>query len=361
MPVQITDVRSWTVGLDKALDRLDKMMAAFEDMQPATDAILDAFHNHTAAWMGSEGDGTYDPLSPSTVRNKAAAGYPAPERPLFATGTLYASAIGKGPWTVEDTTRSQAFEALDWMRDGWNIPALHQEGVPWRMVHRRAYVTRTGKHMPAADYMWHLPARPIFTIDELFVQRSEQTIVDHIFNPRGVCIMTGPYEGFIDAVQAYLIANVDTSSIGTGAPLSWTIGGVEQSQPGTTVPLPAGFLIPFFDSPEPYSAGVDMHTMVLPIQIIVDLHEYGPPAASTVNEGGFEQPGYRVLMQYVETVTSVLRNGGKAITLNGLIAASFVPVGAQFVWVQIGGKWYRAARLALQAQRRVPWASIQGG
>jgi hypothetical protein len=164
---------------------------------------------------------------------------------------------------------------------------------------------------------------------------------------------TGPYEAFIDILQAYLIANVDTSGIGNGGAITWTIGDVGQV---TGDALPAGLLIPFFDSPEIYSAGVDMDTMVVPLLVVVDLHEYGPAIANANAAGGFEQPGYRVLLKYGEAIRAALRQGGKGITLGGDIATSMLPV-MNFVWLEIGKTPYRGVRLVIQAQQRVPWTS----
>lgn len=162
------------------------------------------------------------------------------------------------------------------------------------------------------------------------------------------------YEAFIDAVQQFLITNLDTSTIGTGAQVTWTIGDVGMVRPET---LPCGLLVPHFDTQEPYSAGIDKDTYLVPILIVSDLHEYAEPVANNNVAGGFEQPGYRTLMQYAQAVRQVLRDGGRGITLNGLIATSVLPA-TNFVWVQVGQKPYRAARLAFQATQRVPRTSV---
>lgn len=164
----------------------------------------------------------------------------------------------------------------------------------------------------------------------------------------------GPYEAFIDVLQSYLINEVDTTGIGNGGAITWTIGDTGQTTADT---LPAGLLIPFFDNPEIYTAGSDMDTMVVPLLVVVDLHEYGPPVANANVSGGFEQPGYRVLLQYGEAMRKAFRQGGAGITLGGDIATSMLPV-MNFVWVKIADKPYRAVRLVVQAKQRVPWPTI---
>jgi hypothetical protein len=70
-------------------------------------------------------------------------------------------------------------------RDGWNIAALQQYGVPWERVHRRAYETKSGHHIKATSYMWHLPPRPMLVATEELLQDGADRIVDHVFNPLG--------------------------------------------------------------------------------------------------------------------------------------------------------------------------------
>jgi hypothetical protein len=182
--VTIVDIEAHCVGLDRADFLLDHMFAALEDMSGPIGRIEDDMYAHTAQWMMSEGDGSYTPLEASTIRNKIRMGYPDAGKPLFATGALYASASTKaGPYSLHDVGRTEGFIAVDWERDGWNIAALHQYGVGEELVHRRAYVTRAGHHVPATSYMWHLPARPIFTITEALVALGDDHIVDHVFQP----------------------------------------------------------------------------------------------------------------------------------------------------------------------------------
>lgn len=180
----IVDVDAHWVGRDEAQQRLHTMEAALADMRGPLREIVSEMYAHTKEWMDSWGDGTYDPLSPSTIADKMRLHYDDPARPLFATGELLESAsTPAGPFSAHDVYEHEAWIGVDWERDGWNIPALHQEGVPWRVVHRRSYVTRAGKHVGAATYLWHLPARPIFTIDDELVSFGGDEIVAHVFNP----------------------------------------------------------------------------------------------------------------------------------------------------------------------------------
>lgn len=158
----------------------------------------------------------------------------------------------------------------------------------------------------------------------------------------------------MDTLQAFLIDNVDTSGIGTGGAITWSIGDVGQTDPDV---LPAGFLIPYFDTVDPLTNGLDKDTYVVPILVIDDLHQYGPTVSNPNVPGGFEQPGYRVLMQYGAAVRTVLRGGGAGITLEGEIATSVISA-INYVWVKIGETPYRGARLAVQAQQRVPRTNL---
>jgi hypothetical protein len=159
----------------------------------------------------------------------------------------------------------------------------------------------------------------------------------------------GAYEAFMDTLQGFLITNVDTSEIGNGGAITWTLGDVGQTDPST---LPAGFLIPYFDTVTPYSNGLDMDTYATPIMVIEDLHKYGAPVANQNVEGGMEMPGYRVLMQYADAIRQAFRSGGTGITLEGNIATSLIAA-VTYPWVTIGDKPYRGVRLAVQAQQRV--------
>lgn len=181
---EMVDIETHTIGLGAANARLESTEMALHDMSEPLHQIVDDMYAHTRNWMDSWGDGTYDPLEPSTVADKLRLGYTDPTRPLYGTGKLLESAsTPAGPYSLHDTAQMEAWIGVDWNRDGWNIPALHQTGVPWELVHRRAYVTRTGKSVRATSYMWHLPQRPIFTIDEALMRAGGEEILAHIHNP----------------------------------------------------------------------------------------------------------------------------------------------------------------------------------
>lgn len=179
--ITIIDIESYCLGLHEAEDRLDAMIAALDDMHGPLGEILDDFHHHTAQWMLSSGDGTYPPLEASTIRNKVASGSPFPGLPLFETGALFASAIGDGPFTLEGVGRMEAFEGLDWEKDGYNIAALHQTGVPERLVTQHRHHTDGTPY--EVTFPWHLPSRPIFTITDALISLGADHIVDHVFQP----------------------------------------------------------------------------------------------------------------------------------------------------------------------------------
>lgn len=155
-------------------------------------------------------------------------------------------------------------------------------------------------------------------------------------------------EAFLDNLQAYLIANVQTSAIGSGQPITWILGDPGQGAPNKH---PFGFIIPHWDSVAAYASGVDKDTFIAGILVIDGLHKYGPAETNPNVEGGFEQPGYRVQMQYGQAVRKALRAGGAGVTLEGTLATSVVPT-IRYVWPMIDKKPYRGAFLALQAQQR---------
>lgn len=164
----------------------------------------------------------------------------------------------------------------------------------------------------------------------------------------------GFYEQYIDNLQQFLITNLNTTAIGNGGAITWTIGDVGMADPSV---LPAGFLIPYFDTVEPYSNGLDKDTYVVPLLVVEDLHKYGPAVPNVNVSGGFEQPGHRVLTQYGDAIRTILRAGGAGITLGGQVSTSVVS-GIRHVWVRIAEKPYRGVRLVVQATQRVPRTTL---
>jgi hypothetical protein len=152
-------------------------------------------------------------------------------------------------------------------------------------------------------------------------------------------------EAFLDALAAFLLAHVVPSMPSTTQ--------VILGDPGTSAPtkLPVIYIAPLFDGVKPLSNGVDMDTYICPILVVDDLHAYGPPIPNPNVPSAFEQPGYRKLLQYGQTVRQELRAGGTAITQGGLIATS-VPPAISYVWLKIDDKPYRGVRVALVAQQR---------
>lgn len=184
--VEVLDIDTYTVGLDRARARLHAMEFALENMHDPLSEIIDDLHTQTDEQFASFGlaaDTPWEPLEPSTIANKTRMGYPAPGWPLVATGELRESALGHGDHDYGETAESEASFGLEWDRDGWNIAALQQFGVPEREVNRRAYTRSDGTRVRATSYMWHLPARPMLVATERLLSEGSDRIVAHIFQP----------------------------------------------------------------------------------------------------------------------------------------------------------------------------------
>ncbi|MGH3415433.1 MAG: hypothetical protein ACRDSS_03100 [Actinocrinis sp.] len=185
---EIVDIDQHTVGLKEAHATIARMSHALDDMHGVLASIVEDVHRQTLAQFVSEGAALGDPwaaLDPSTVAAKTTAGYGLPDWPLVATGQMMDSATSdSGPYSVGDVAEHEAWLSLDWERDGWNIPALHQTGVPWEIVHRRAYTTRTGEHVSGTSYWWHLPARPFWEATDRLADEGAEKIARWVmFNP----------------------------------------------------------------------------------------------------------------------------------------------------------------------------------
>lgn len=174
------DIYEYCVGLDDALASLEGMDAALHDMHGPLETTMGAFHTHTREWIESAGEGTYDPLSPSTLREKERLGFP-PD-PLIRSGELLESAAGHGPFSYGDVLDMEGEFGLEWLKDGYNIAALHQSGVPWREVTQHRHSRRDG-HEFTVHFLWHLPARPIFEIDDGTVDTGADAIIEHVLAP----------------------------------------------------------------------------------------------------------------------------------------------------------------------------------
>lgn len=187
--VEIVDIESHLFGLAHAEATLAGIEYRLEHMHPALEGIVRDVERHTLEQFESRGSVSGDPwaaLEPGTVREKTREGWPTPDWPLVRSGALLESATSPvGPFSRQEVLDSEAALGIDWDRDGWQIPVLHQEGVPWREVHRRAYTRADGTHVAGASYMWHLPARPIFTVTDQLADQGAERIAVYIFNPLG--------------------------------------------------------------------------------------------------------------------------------------------------------------------------------
>lgn len=188
--VEIIDVESHLFGAAHAEATLAGMEYRLEHMRPALTGIVREVERHTLEQFESRGSVSGDPWAPleqGTIREKRREGSLTPDWPLVRTGALLESATSPaGPFSRQEVLESEAALGVDWDRDGWQIPVLHQEGVPWREVHRKSYTRADGTHVAATSYMWHLPARPIFTVTDELADRGADRIVRYVmFNPLG--------------------------------------------------------------------------------------------------------------------------------------------------------------------------------
>lgn len=142
----------------------------------------------------------------------------------------------------------------------------------------------------------------------------------------------------------WLLENVD----GMPGRLKWVLGDPGASKPQS---LPIVFIAPLFDTVKPLSNGVDTDTYVIPILLLDDFADYGPPVENPDAAGTYVQPGYVTLMTYAESIRDALRYNGASITFNGTVATSQVPA-ISYPWVLIDSKPYRGARIALQVTQR---------
>lgn len=185
--VELVEVDTHVYGLAEVKAQLHWTEHALEHMHEPLDDIVDDIHRQTLAQFLSEGAALgeqWTPLDPSTIAQKAAGGDAFPAWPLVASGAMMDSASSDhGPFSVGDVLEHEAWLSLDWERDGYNIPALHQLGVPWRIVNRRAYTTRSGEHVKATSYWWHLPSRPFWEATDELADEGIDRIADWLWGP----------------------------------------------------------------------------------------------------------------------------------------------------------------------------------
>lgn len=183
---EIASIDTHCVGLAAADEHLQALEVALRDMHEPLEGIVDDLHHQASAQfatLGMAADTPWDPLDPTTVRDKIRMGYPAPGWPLVATGELRDAAVNGAPYGYGETGMFEATFGLDMERNGWNIAALQQFGVEPRIVNRRAYTTHTGKHVRATSYLWHLPSRPMLVASEGLLHDGADRIAAHIWNP----------------------------------------------------------------------------------------------------------------------------------------------------------------------------------
>jgi hypothetical protein len=183
----VETIEGHVLGWPAAESRLERMLWALEHMHEPLQEIVSDVREHTLEQFETRGaisGDEWEHLAASTIASKEREHYPAPEWPLVASGELMASATtDAGEYSEGETLDSEAWLGVDWERDGYQIGVLHQQGVPWTEVHRRAYTRADGTHVAGASYMWHLPSRPIFTVTDELADKGAERIVAHVFNP----------------------------------------------------------------------------------------------------------------------------------------------------------------------------------
>lgn len=118
-------------GATEIVQRMNARIARLHDMRPELIRAAEIVHEGTRQWYDSRGEGTWPELAESTIERKASAGYPEPERPLFAEGNLYESVTSlAGPYAFmvmpDDHT---VVIGADWDEGGWQIPVVLSEGT----------------------------------------------------------------------------------------------------------------------------------------------------------------------------------------------------------------------------------------
>lgn len=179
----IADLDTHLFGLAEAHATLRAMEYRLDHMHEPLEEIVSDIHRQTLAAFVSHGAALGEPweaLDPSTVAEKTGR-YPFPDWPLVASGQLMISATGDGDYSLTDIGQHTAELALDFDRDGWNIAALQQTGVP------RREVTQNRHHEDGSGYtvsfMWHLPARPYWKATDHLAEEGADHIVDFVMGP----------------------------------------------------------------------------------------------------------------------------------------------------------------------------------
>ncbi len=183
--VELIDIDTHLFGLADAKAQVHWSEHALEHMHEPLEGIVDDIHRQTLQQFLSDGGLLGDPwdaLDPSTVAEKATHGYLFPAWPLIATGKMMDSATSSsGPYSVGDILEHEAALSLDWERDGWNIPLLHQLGVPRRLVTQHRH--RKDGTGYTVTYWWHLPSRPFWEATDRLGDEGLDRIADWILGP----------------------------------------------------------------------------------------------------------------------------------------------------------------------------------
>lgn len=145
-------------GVRRVNKLLRDVAEATGDWRRPLEIAAQEFYEHTQEWMDSKGEGTWAPLSPRTISEKRHLGYAYPERPLYRTGKLYASATGSGgPYQYLSINPRRVNISL--------------RGAPWWRYHQEG-----GRN---------LPARPIFVVTDKYVARVAEVLAEHMHDAMG--------------------------------------------------------------------------------------------------------------------------------------------------------------------------------
>lgn len=152
--------------------------------------------------------------------------------------------------------------------------------------------------------------------------------------------------------------------------ITWIVGDVGMGAPQQT---PFGYISPrndkvMWESAGPQTGGlptgprgIDMYESMIPLTVAVQQHQYlkpeaaSPPVGNPLSQASlgvippfFEQPGYRLAMQYEDRIKQALREN---ITLGGEVATTNI-IETTYVLQSIEATLYRALRITILAQQR---------
>ena len=134
-------------GAETAKQHLLDMAGRVDDFTPIWPEVKAEVQRHNDAWLSSQGEGSFEPLKPSTLKKKPRRS----NRPLDKSGELWDSLIGDTNLTVfvSEPTRCEIGTSADWAH--------------WHMLPRK-----------------HMPARPPLKITERLLNNVKAILRGHV-------------------------------------------------------------------------------------------------------------------------------------------------------------------------------------